>query len=171
MVRFRRGAVAFAGVTAASVAVALVGGSAASAAGSGTGVVGPVATAPACSTDIIARGSLAAASGRHLEFSYLLAGGECRLSVYALIVRNNYDPKQIAVFARLGDGKSKEVIFSQDLPFTPTQRSESGAVVPGTAGLCVIGVTTQGLRISDIAPDPEDAPCEPLKGIGARAFH
>jgi hypothetical protein len=100
-----------------------------------------------------------------------LAGGQCRLSVYALIVRNTYDPKQVAVFAKLGDGKTKEVFFSQNLPFTPVQRSESGALVPGEAGLCVIGVTTQGLHIADIAPDPEDGPCEPLLGGTARAFH
>lgn len=154
VVRFRGRAVADAG--AAVVAVSVVG-------GSPTAAATPGVQAP--------RAAPTSSAGRHLEFGYTLAGGQCRLSIYALIVRNNYDPTQLAVFARFGDGKSKEVFFIQDLPFTPTQPSETGGIVPGGAGLCVIGVTTQGVRITDIAPDPQDAPCEPLKGGTARAFH
>ena len=126
------------------------------------------APAPSCSTDIIGRGP-GSAVGRHVEFSYSLAGGQCRNGLYTLIIRNTYDPKQWAVFIKLGDGTSKDVFFNQDLPWTPTDPPNDLGV--SGVGLCVTGVTTQGLRLGDIAPDPADAPCEPLRGGSARAFH
>jgi hypothetical protein len=125
--------------------------------------------APACSTDIIGRGP-GSAVGRHIEFSYTLDGAACRTSLYALIVKNTYDPRQVAVFIKLGDGKSKDIFFSERLPWTPTP-SPVAEGSDGTEGLCVIGVTTRGLHIDDVAPDPQDGPCEPLHGGTARAFH
>ena len=130
-------------------------------------------------TDIIGRGP-GAASGRQLEFSYTLAGGSCHSAIYGLIVRNSYDPRQIGIFLQRGDGKSKEVAYKVTLPFTPTQPSETGGIVPGEAGLCVTAFTFRGLHIEDIAPDRsptvEDtnlltSVCDPLKGGTARAFH
>src|SRR5207245_2907788 len=117
-------------------------------------------------TDITGRGP-GAAAGRHVEFSYTLAGAQCRDALYVLIIRNTYDPKQLGLFVHRGDGKTKDVFFNQDLPFTPTD--PVGATNDGV-GLCVVGVTIQHARIQDIAPDPSDAPCEPLRGGSARAF-
>jgi hypothetical protein len=131
------------------------------------GVVPTPPNPAACSTDIVGRGP-GSAVGRQVEFSYTLGGGACRDAVYALIIRNTYDPQQVALFAQLGDGKSKDIFFRQDLPFTPTDppTAEQSGV-----GLCVIGVVVRHLKIADIAPDPSEAPCEPLRGGSARAFH
>jgi hypothetical protein len=161
-VRSRGKATALTGGFAAAVAVA---GLAATPASAGIAPTSPPKT-PACSSDIIGRGP-GEAIGRELRFSYTLDGAQCRNGLYSLIIKNTYNPKQIAIFIKVGDGKTKDVFFDQNLPWTPTQAGG----VEGGAGLCVIGVTTQGLRISDIAPDPQEAPCEPLRGGTARAFH
>jgi hypothetical protein len=165
-VRARGKATAVAGGLAAAAAAVGLAGAPAAVAGVAAKVSTPVT--PACSTDITGRGP-GSAVGRHVEFSYTLAGGACRNGLYTLIIRNTYDPKQWAIFIHRGDGKSKEIFFSQDLPWTPTDPPNDLGL--SGLGLCVTGVTTEGLRIGDIAPDPQDAPCEPLRGGTARAFH
>ncbi len=173
--RMRRRMIGISAALAGAVALSGVAGSAAAA-----GPVVPAGKATACSTDITGRGP-GAAAGRHMEFSYTLAGGACRNAVYALIVRNTYDRKQLAIYLQLGDGLSKSISYAVDLPFTPTQPSDTGpGLVPGEAGLCVTAFTLRGFHIRDIAPDRsptvEDtnlltAVCDPLKGGTARAFH
>lgn len=159
----RRKTIVISGTLAGVIAGAGLAGSPAAA-----GVVpNPPVKPPACSTDIIGRGP-GSAVGRHVEFSYTLGGGQCRDAVYALIIKNTYNSKQIALFAKLGDGVTKDVFFSQDLPFTPTDPPTAGS---SGVGLCVIGVTVRNFQIADIAPDPSEAPCEPLRGGSARAFH
>jgi hypothetical protein len=168
-VRSRGKAIAVTGGFAAAVAVA---GLAATPAAAGIAPAPPAKT-PACSTDIIGRGP-GEAIGRELRFSYTLAGPQCRGSLYTLIIKNTYDPKQLAIFIKIGDGKTKDVSFDQNLPWTPTGNPAAGGVagpVVDGPGLCVIGVTTQGFSIGDIAPDPQEASCEPLRGGTARAFH
>lgn len=163
----RRASIVAGAFAAAAAAVGLVAApsSAAGSVSTPAPVVAPTPP-PACSADIIGRGP-GEAIGRELRFSYTLAGAQCRTSLYTLIIKNTYNPKQVAVFIKLGDGRSKDVVFDQNLPWTPTQAGG----VEGGAGLCVIGVTTLGFGIADVAPDPSDAPCEPLRGGTARAFH
>jgi hypothetical protein len=155
-------------VTSGFAAAAAVAGLAATPASAG--IAPPPPKAPACSSDIIGRGP-GDAVGRKLTFTYYLNGGQCKFGLYTLIVRNTYNPRQLAVFIKLGDGKSKEVVFNETLPWTPTGNPLDPTNPISGPGLCVTGVTTEGFRIGDIAPDPVEADCDPLRGGGARAFH
>jgi hypothetical protein len=176
----RRRMLAVTGAVASVAAVAGIAGSpAAGAATSAKAVQAHTKSKPAkpkpakCSTDIIGRGP-GSAVDRKIEFSYSLKGAACVDGLYTLIVKNTYDPSQIAVFSKFGDGRSKDIFFAETLPWTPTP-SPIAEGSDGTEGLCVIGVTgtfsRQGFHIKDIAPDPKEAPCEPLQGGTARAFH